>query len=138
MKRNLFLIELMLAILMFALASAVCLKLFVDSKQLAEEAHDMDTAVQVVSTIEETFMASKSVDSAMDTLASSCDNIDTNDNGGTIVFDADTDTPLIARFTLGDGNNGTTKIAIQVVTNDPGEQNERGIYEADVEVFYEN
>lgn len=54
-KSSLFLIELILAIAFFALASAVCLQLFVKSHMISQETSQLNTAVNLASSAAECF-----------------------------------------------------------------------------------
>ena len=54
-KSSLFLIELIIAIAFFSLASAVCLRLFVKSHLLSRETTELNTAVNLATSVAESF-----------------------------------------------------------------------------------
>jgi hypothetical protein len=61
-----FLLEIMLSILLFALVSGVCLRLFVHSHSLSQEAGDLDFAVSQTSSVAELVRHSASLSDALD------------------------------------------------------------------------
>ena len=63
---SLFLMELIIAILVFAVASAVCLQIFVTSHQLSDRASKLNSAVNEASSIAEIVNASSSLSEAED------------------------------------------------------------------------
>jgi len=54
---GMFLIELLLAIMIFAVASAICLKVFVTAHQISAESHDMNRAILAAQNGAECFKA---------------------------------------------------------------------------------
>ncbi len=65
---TLFLLELILAILFFSLASAVCVQFFVKSHLLSRNAQDLNYAVNECSGIAEIVNTSEGMDHALDTI----------------------------------------------------------------------
>ena len=63
---SLFLMELIIAILVFAVASAVCVQIFVTSHQLSDRASKLNSAVNEASSIAEIVNASSSLSEAED------------------------------------------------------------------------
>ncbi|MGC4020346.1 MAG: hypothetical protein QM793_14730 [Muricomes sp.] len=63
---SLFLLELILAILFFSIASAVCVQFFVKSHLLSQDARKLNTSVSEVSSIAELIEISQDVQSALD------------------------------------------------------------------------
>ena len=56
-RSSLFLLELMIAILFFCLASAVCVQIFVKAHMISRETHELNTALEKVSGYTELFLA---------------------------------------------------------------------------------
>lgn len=60
-RSSLFLLELIIAILFFSLASAVCVQFFVKSRIISEDTKNLNIAVQQVSSQAELFLAGQEV-----------------------------------------------------------------------------
>ena len=56
-RSSLFLLELMIAILFFCLASAVCVQIFVKAHTISRETQELNTALEKVSGYTELFLA---------------------------------------------------------------------------------
>lgn len=57
---SLLLVELLFAIMFFAICAAICLQLFVTAKQTGEESHNLDQAVLLAQNVAETWKATES------------------------------------------------------------------------------
>lgn len=67
---SLFLMELILAILFFSIASAVCVQFFVKSHLLSEKAQELNISANEISSTAELILASKDLQSAADSISS--------------------------------------------------------------------
>lgn len=147
-RSSIFLIEIIVAILCFALVSAVCLQIFVQSKRVSEDSVNLNNAVLAVSSVCEIFDAAQDIDHAVDNLAEVYRKQDfqysaADRTGSYIPHGAST---LILKFVISEPDiNGITSVNIRVI--DPGAAldvselttgavPEHAVYELNKEVYY--
>lgn len=135
-RSSLLLMEIIIAVLMFSLCSAVCLRLFVHSRELSCEARDLNSAVAAVSTIEEVYMTSESTDKAIEILSNVYDNCVTTDNGGAVTLENGSKNPVVVTYEETDSKDGLISLDITATTETPSGHS-KTIYETKLEVFYE-
>lgn len=147
-RSSIFLMELIVAILCFALASALCLRFFVQSKNVSTDAVNLNNAVFATSSVCEIFDASDSIDDAIAKLsfvyADQDFNYSESDKFGSLQVSLEE--ALMLKFMVGDkAENGTISISIRVVDEDSdfdtkelttGAIPEHVVYELNKEVYY--
>lgn len=83
---SLFLLELILAILFFSIASAVCVQFFVKSHLLSQESRELEVSANEVSSVAELINASSSKRSAIDLICSEYPDTETSDTDEVSVY----------------------------------------------------
>lgn len=129
-RSGIFLIEIILAILFFALASSVCLSFFAESRQLSADAADLNNAVAASITVSEAFQGSDTPEAAAGAVKMSFDNAEVSASHGEINLDED---GLILVYDVSPSSQvaGITCIAISVKKDD------EVVYDLIREVYYE-
>lgn len=98
-KSSLFLLELILAILFFSIASAVCVQLFVKSHTISQEAKSLSVAVNECADIAEIVYSSDSPEEMIDRLTSAYPDIQINEQTIFIPYDENFQKKVIYEIT---------------------------------------
>jgi hypothetical protein len=84
---SIFLMEIILAILFFSLVSAVCLRAFVRSRSMSQDASNLNMAIALTSSIADITQAASSAEDAFTLLSSEYPNIVIKDGSATLYLD---------------------------------------------------
>ncbi|MDD6043280.1 MAG: hypothetical protein PUB87_05955 [Eubacteriaceae bacterium] len=128
-RSGIFLTEIMVAILFFALISAICLKIFAESRQLSSDAGNLNDAVAAAITVSEAFQNADNPADAVKSMEKSFDKINADENHGEIPLG---DTALLLTYDVAPSKEvpGITCIWIEVKDGD------EAVYRLTREVYY--
>lgn len=88
-RSSMFLMELIIGILFFSLASGVCVRIFVASRNKSEKAANLNAAVIICQSATDIMYYNEGKDETLNTLEKSYPNLERNPNGAYVFFDAD-------------------------------------------------
>lgn len=129
-RSGVFLIEIMLAILFFALASSVCLRFFAESRQLSADAADLNSAVAASITVSEAFQGSDTPEAAAEAVKISFDNAEVSAAHGEIYLDED---GLLLEYDV----SPSSKVADITCISISVKKGDKVVYDLIREVYYE-
>lgn len=115
-RSGLFLTELIIAILFFSLASAICTQLFVKAYSISNKSRNLSVAINQIQAVAESFKASDgSFEGLHEIIGGSIGNSPETENAIVLLFDSDwnevkSDPDFELRVTLGSQNPVTAKI----------------------------
>lgn len=125
---SLFLLELILAILFFSIASAVCVQLFVKSHLLTRQAEVLSVAVNECSDAAEIILSSDSEESMLKKLSTAYPNIKCNDRNLTIPCDESYELKIQYDISATQNNSNRVTAYISFASANDGEL----VYELDI------
>ena len=125
---SLFLLELILAILFFSIASAVCVQLFVKSHLLSRQAEVLSIAVNECSDAAEIILSSDSEEEMLKKLINAYPNIKCNDKDLTITYDESYELKIQYNFSTNPNNSNIVTADISFASANSGEM----VYELDI------
>ena len=98
-RSSLFLLELILAILFFSVASAICVQLFVKSHTLSQESKTLSIAVNECADMAEIIYSSNSPEEMIERLRAAYPNMQVNGQTLVIPYDDNTQTKIVYELT---------------------------------------